>query len=72
MVSVRPGQTLPVDVSFKHRYDALAEVTMMVTVRLDLNPEVIMDFWVLLPTSLIHHVKGQLRLYKQMFWELGT
>ena len=46
-MSVRPGQTLLVDVSFKHRYDALAEVTMMVTVRLDLNLEVYMDSWVL-------------------------
>ena len=43
MVSVRPGQTLVVDVSFKYRYDTLIEVAMMVTVRLDLNPEVIMD-----------------------------
>ena len=34
---------LGVDVSFEDRYDTLTEATMMVTVRLDLNPEVIMD-----------------------------
>ena len=34
---------LGVDVSFKDRYDTLTEATMMVTVRLDLNLEVIMD-----------------------------
>ena len=34
---------LGVDVSFKDRYDTLTETTIMVTVRLDLNPEVIMD-----------------------------
>ena len=34
---------LGVDVSFKDRYDTLTEAAMMVTVRLDLNPEVIMD-----------------------------
>ena len=43
MVSVRPGQTLVVDVSFKYRYDTLTGVAMMVIVRLDLNPEVIID-----------------------------
>ena len=43
VVSVRLGQVLVVDVSFKDRYDTLTEATMMVTVRLDLNPEVIMD-----------------------------
>ena len=43
VVSVRLVQVLVVDVSFKDRYDTLTEVTMMVTVRLDLNPEVIMD-----------------------------
>ena len=43
VVSVRLGHVLVVDVSFKDRYDTLTEVTMMVTVRLDLNPEVIMD-----------------------------
>ena len=44
MVSVRLGQTSLVDESFKDHYDTLTEVTMMVTVRLNLNPEVIMDF----------------------------
>ena len=34
---------LGVDVSFKDRYDTLTEATMMVTVRLDLNPEVIIN-----------------------------
>ena len=63
---------MAMDVSCKDRYDAPTRVNMMVTVRLDLNPEVFMDFWVLLPTSLIHHAKDQLRLHKQMFWELGT
>ena len=43
VVSVRLGQVLVVDVSFKDRYDTLTEVTRMVIVRLDLNPEVIMD-----------------------------
>ena len=43
VVSVRLGQVLVVDVSFKDRYDTLTEATMMVTVRLDLNLEVIMD-----------------------------
>ena len=51
VVSVRLGQVLVVDVSFKNRYDTLTEATMMVTVRLDLNPEVIMDtglcYWAL-------------------------
>ena len=36
--------SLGVDVSFKNRYDTLTEATMMVTVRLDRNPEVIMEF----------------------------
>ena len=43
VVSVQLGQVLVVDVSLKDRYDTLTEATMMVTVRLDLNPEVIMD-----------------------------
>ena len=43
VVSVRLGHVLAVDVSFKDRYDTLTEATMKVTVRLDLNPEVIMD-----------------------------
>ena len=43
MVSVRLGQTLVVDVSFKYCYKTLTKVVMMVTVRLNLNPEVIMD-----------------------------
>ena len=34
---------LGVNLSFKERYDTLTEATMMVTMRLDLNPEVIMD-----------------------------
>ena len=36
-------EVLVIDVSFKDRYDTLTEADMMVTVRLDLNPEVIMD-----------------------------
>ena len=43
VVSARPGHALVVDESFKYRYDTLTEVAMMVTVRFDLNPEVIMD-----------------------------
>ena len=43
MVSVQPGQTLIVDVSFKYHYDVLTEVAMMFIMRFDLNPEVIMD-----------------------------
>ena len=54
MVSVRPGQTLVVDVLFEYRYDTLTGVAMMVTVRLSLNPEVVMDLWVVLPGSLTH------------------
>ena len=41
---VRELCTLIVDVSFKYRYDTLTRVAMMVTVRLDLNHEAIMDF----------------------------
>ena len=44
VVSVRLGQTLFVDVSFKYCYDTLTMVAMMVIVRLYLNPEVIIDF----------------------------
>ena len=43
VVSARPGQSLVIDVSFKYRYDTLTGVAMMVTVRFNLNPEVIMD-----------------------------
>ena len=44
VVSVRPEQTLVVDVSFKYCYETLIRVAMMVTMKLDLNLEVIMDF----------------------------
>ena len=37
-------QSLFVDVSFKDHYDTLTRVAMMVTVRINLNPELIMDF----------------------------
>ena len=43
MVSVLLGHVFVIDVSFKDRYDTLTEADMMVTVRLSLNPEVIMD-----------------------------
>ena len=44
VVSVRPGQTFVVDVSSKYHYDTLTRVAMMITMRLNINPELMMHF----------------------------